>query len=298
MSSRSGCWGCPGGQCSSRAFVCFHLSGFYIDKHDTTGEAAARSSPPRADRRFCCTCATRMVASSRVPGAGRGPVRHPWPATVGVRFAASYRDDDGWFENDAPGVAPLGAVTGLVLRSVLTWQPSAHCDITAMFAECGSVKSAAVAVSDSGAVPERAGARGRRFRVDVSSHAAAPIRRCAGVRLVGSTSDLRHAVDEVRLALGGRDQFRSRRQPLPVFGVAEQPFDPFASRFAESSRRPGAATHAVPPRPPGVLPRRLPAALRPRLLCATVRATAQPVPPKSTSTPPRSRRDPPRPARG
>lgn len=70
-----------------------------------------------------------------------------------MRFAASYRDDDGWFENDAPGVAPLGAVTGWVLRSVLTWQPSAHCDITAMFADCGRVKSADVAVSDGGLFP-------------------------------------------------------------------------------------------------------------------------------------------------
>ena len=50
-----------------------------------------------------------------------------------ARLSASYRDDDGWFENDAPGGGAVGAESTWVLRPVVTWRPAPQWDVTGIY---------------------------------------------------------------------------------------------------------------------------------------------------------------------
>ena len=50
-----------------------------------------------------------------------------------ARVSASYRDDDGWFENGAPGGGAVGAESTWVLRPVVTWRGAAQWDVTAIY---------------------------------------------------------------------------------------------------------------------------------------------------------------------
>ena len=47
-----------------------------------------------------------------------------------ARLAVRYRDDDGWFDNDAPGGGPVGAERAWAVRPVLTFRPAEDLDIT------------------------------------------------------------------------------------------------------------------------------------------------------------------------
>ena len=47
-----------------------------------------------------------------------------------ARLAVRYRDDDGWFDNDAPGGGPVGAETAWAVRPVLTFRPAEDLDVT------------------------------------------------------------------------------------------------------------------------------------------------------------------------
>ncbi len=60
-------------------------------------------------------------------------VERPLGQTLDMRFAASYRDDAGWFENRAPGGGAVGAESTYVLRPVVTWTPSDRLSVTAIY---------------------------------------------------------------------------------------------------------------------------------------------------------------------
>ncbi len=47
-----------------------------------------------------------------------------------ARLAVRYRNDDGWFDNAAPGGGPVGAETAWAVRPVLTFRPADDLDIT------------------------------------------------------------------------------------------------------------------------------------------------------------------------
>ena len=49
---------------------------------------------------------------------------------VDARLAVSYRDDQGWFDNDAPGGGPVGAETAWSARPVLAFKPAENLDVT------------------------------------------------------------------------------------------------------------------------------------------------------------------------
>ena len=47
-----------------------------------------------------------------------------------ARLAVSYRDDQGWFDNDAPGGGAVGAETAWSARPILAFKPTENLDIT------------------------------------------------------------------------------------------------------------------------------------------------------------------------
>ena len=62
-----------------------------------------------------------------------GSVERSLGGAVDARFSLGYRDDRGWFENDAPGGGSVGAETTWVMRSVLAWRPSERADVTLIY---------------------------------------------------------------------------------------------------------------------------------------------------------------------
>ena len=62
-----------------------------------------------------------------------GSVERSLGSAVDARFSLGYRDDRGWFENDAPGGGSVGAETTWVMRPVLTWRPSERADATLIY---------------------------------------------------------------------------------------------------------------------------------------------------------------------
>ena len=81
-----------------------------------SGESSAYASVRRATGPE-----TRVTAAAERGFAG---------GALDARLAVAYRDDDGWFDNDAPGAGPVGAETAWAVRPVLTFRPAEDLDIT------------------------------------------------------------------------------------------------------------------------------------------------------------------------
>ncbi len=62
-----------------------------------------------------------------------GSVESSLGETLDARLSASWRDDRGWFDNDAPGGGAVGAETAWVARPVVTWRPSELADVTLIY---------------------------------------------------------------------------------------------------------------------------------------------------------------------
>ena len=81
-----------------------------------SGESSAYASVRRATGPE-----TRAAAAAERSFAG---------GTLDARLAVGYRDDDGWFDNDAPGGGPVGAETAWAVRPVLAFKPAEDLDVT------------------------------------------------------------------------------------------------------------------------------------------------------------------------
>ena len=104
--------------------------GLLFGRNVTGGAVLLRSRRPGGE--FSANAALRMETGldSRFTGSVEGGLAD---GAIGARLSIGYRDDQGWFENSAPGGGPVGAEVTRVLRPVVTWTPSEILDITMIY---------------------------------------------------------------------------------------------------------------------------------------------------------------------
>ena len=101
--------------------------GLLFGRNVTGGAVLLRSRRPSGE--FSANAAVRMETGldSRFSGSVEGGLAD---GTIGARLSIGYRDDQGWFENSAPGGGAVGVEKTGVFRPVVTWMPSENLDIT------------------------------------------------------------------------------------------------------------------------------------------------------------------------
>ncbi|MDE0349614.1 MAG: TonB-dependent receptor, partial [Gammaproteobacteria bacterium] len=103
--------------------------GLLFGRNVTGGAVLLRSRRPGGETTADATLRVETGLDTRFSGSMGGALGD----TVDARLSASWRDDRGWFDNDAPGTGPVGAETAWVVRPVLTWRPSALADVTLIY---------------------------------------------------------------------------------------------------------------------------------------------------------------------
>ena len=94
-----------------------------------------------------------------------GSVERPLVENVlDFRVSGSYRDDAGWFDNQAPGRGAVGEETTWVVRPIVTWTPTDDLELT-LIHERGD------AAADGPATQNRLGLRGFDIAVDETGYA-------------------------------------------------------------------------------------------------------------------------------
>lgn len=101
--------------------------GLLFGRNVTGGAVLLRSRRPSGRRSAEAAVRLETGLERRASGAVEGSFAG---GAVDGRLAASYRDDAGWFDNDAPGGGAVGAETSWVLRPVATFRPSDDLDVT------------------------------------------------------------------------------------------------------------------------------------------------------------------------
>ena len=101
--------------------------GLLFGRNVTGGAVLLRSRRPSgepsgyASLRLGTGLETRLTAAGEDSFAG---------GVLDARLAVGFREDAGWFDNDAPGGGPMGAETAWAARPVLTFRPAENLDMT------------------------------------------------------------------------------------------------------------------------------------------------------------------------
>ena len=103
--------------------------GLLFGRNVTGGAVLLRSGRPSGETSADAALRVETGLDTRFTGSVEGSLGE----TVDARVSAGWRDDRGWFDNDAPGGGAVGAETGWVARSVVTWRPSGAGDATVIY---------------------------------------------------------------------------------------------------------------------------------------------------------------------
>ena len=103
--------------------------GLLFGRNVTGGAVLLRSRRPDGKTSADGTLRVETGLDTRFSGSVEGS----FGDAVDARLSVGWRDDRGWFHNDAPGGGPVGAETAWVGRPVLTWRPSALADVTLIY---------------------------------------------------------------------------------------------------------------------------------------------------------------------
>ena len=101
--------------------------GLLFGRNVTGGAVLLRSRRPSGDAsgqaalRLATGLETRLTAAGEQSFAG---------GVLDGRLAVGYREDDGWFHNDAPGGGSVGAETAWTVRPVLRFRPAENLEMT------------------------------------------------------------------------------------------------------------------------------------------------------------------------
>jgi len=101
--------------------------GLLFGRNVTGGAVLLRARRPSGGRAAEATVRLETGPEKRAGGAVEGAFAN---GAVHARVAASYRDDAGWFDNDAPGGGPVGRETSSVVRPVVSLRPTDDLDVT------------------------------------------------------------------------------------------------------------------------------------------------------------------------
>ena len=101
--------------------------GLLFGRNVTGGAVLLRSRRPSGALGANATMRMETGPDSRLTGSVEGAFAD---GALAARLSLGYRDDDGWFDNGAPGGGAVGAEVARVLRPVVTWTPSDVLDIT------------------------------------------------------------------------------------------------------------------------------------------------------------------------
>lgn len=104
--------------------------GLLFGRNVTGGAILIRSRRPGGE--FSGNAAVRVETGldRRVSASLDGPIAGE---RMAARFSIQYREDEGWFRNDAPKGGVVGAERSWVLRPVLVWTPSNSMDVTLIY---------------------------------------------------------------------------------------------------------------------------------------------------------------------
>ncbi len=103
--------------------------GLLFGRNVTGGAVLLRSRRPGGGGPAAAALRLETGLDTRFTGSVEGSLG----SAVDARFSLGYRDDQGWFENDAPGGGSVGAETTWVMRPVLTWRLSERADVTLIY---------------------------------------------------------------------------------------------------------------------------------------------------------------------
>ena len=103
--------------------------GLLFGRNVTGGAVLLRSRRPDGEASADAQLRIETGLDTRFSGSVEGVLGD----AVDARLSAGWRDDRGWFDNDAPGSGPVGAEKAWVVRPVLTWRPSALTDVTVIY---------------------------------------------------------------------------------------------------------------------------------------------------------------------
>ena len=104
--------------------------GVLFGRNVTGGAVLLRSRRPTGGFSADATLRMETGLDRRFAGSVEGASAN---GAIAARLSVGYRDDDGWFENGAPGGGPVGAEVTRVLRPVVTWSPADRLDITMIY---------------------------------------------------------------------------------------------------------------------------------------------------------------------
>lgn len=103
--------------------------GLLFGRNVTGGAVLLRSRRPSGETSADAALRVETGLDTRLTGS----VESSLGETLDARLSASWRDDRGWFDNDAPGGGAVGAETAWVARPVVTWRPSGRADVTLIY---------------------------------------------------------------------------------------------------------------------------------------------------------------------
>ena len=103
--------------------------GLLFGRNVTGGAVLLRSRRPDGETSADGTLRVETGLDTRFSGSVQGALGD----AVDARLSVGWRDDRGWFDNDAPGGGSVGAETAWVVRPVLTWRPAALADVTLIY---------------------------------------------------------------------------------------------------------------------------------------------------------------------
>ncbi|MYF11400.1 MAG: TonB-dependent receptor plug domain-containing protein, partial [Gammaproteobacteria bacterium] len=101
--------------------------GLLFGRNVTGGAVLLRSRRPSGGRSASASARLETGIDSRVAASAEGSLAG---GTVNARLSAQFRNDDGWFANDAPGAGRMGADRTWQVRGVATLAPSETFDLT------------------------------------------------------------------------------------------------------------------------------------------------------------------------
>ena len=104
--------------------------GLLFGRNVTGGAVLLRSRRPSGELSGKASARIETGAEKRASAS----IQSPFVAgLLNARLSMQLRDDDGWFDNDAPGGGAVGAERTWVLRPVLTLTPSEFTDLTLIY---------------------------------------------------------------------------------------------------------------------------------------------------------------------
>lgn len=103
--------------------------GLLFGRNVTGGAVLLRSRRPSGETSASAALRTETGLDTRFTGSVEGSLGD----TVDARFSVGYRNDQGWFGNNAPGGGKVGAEKTWVARPVFTWRPSERTDATLIY---------------------------------------------------------------------------------------------------------------------------------------------------------------------